>query len=168
MKTFTKTLIAAGAGLLGMCGAANAATPYGPLTSTQGIAVGGCYKPNDPYCNTYDGCFGSTYNAGRAYDDYAYRPLPSRSVYDSQRGYHTLPYPTSGWNGDRWDNTVGNHRRYDDFNDYGMNHRSKSSATIFDRDHGRFDNRRYEDRYDGSPMFEPWRPMSVSNTSLRW
>lgn len=163
MKTFTKTLIAAGAGLFGICGAANAATPYGFLTSTQGIAAGGCYQPNNMYRATYDDCFGTAYRNANAYDPY--RPLPARSVYDAQRGYHTLPYETNRWNDYGWDDTVRNHNRYDDDSFSSPNRWSPSS---FDHDYGRFDHQRYEDRHDGSPMFEPWRPMSVSNTGYRW
>ena len=168
MKTFTTTLIAAGVGLLGMCGAATAATPYGSFGSTQGIAVGGCYKPAaETYCDQYGGCFGPAYRPSTAYDDYAYRPLPSRSVYDSEPDYHTLPYPTSRVEDCGWDQTVRSRGRYGDFNHSSANRWSNHSTVPFDRGGSRFDNRRYEDRY-GSPMFEPWRPMSASNSSFKW
>ncbi len=165
MKTFAKTLLAAGAGVVGICGAANAATPYGSFTSTQGIAVGGCYQPVG---DTYGGCFGPGYRPSTSYDDYAYRPLPARSVYDTRQDFHTLPYPASRGSDCTWDTAAPNHRRYDDFNVGSSSQWSKPLPTRFDRDYGRYDSRRFEDRYDGSPSFEPWRPMNVSNTNYRW
>jgi len=168
MKTFTKTLIAAGVGLFGIGGIANAATPFGSLTSTQGIAVGGCYQSTSDACyDQYGGRIGSGYGLGSSYDDYAYRSLPSRSVYDDHQSYHTLPYPSNRWDDCQWDNHASTQRRYDDFS-FNAPGRRLNSPSNYDHGYGRFDSRGFEDRYDGSPSFEPWRPMSASYTSHKW
>jgi len=95
MKTFTKTLLAAGLGVFGMLGAAEAALPYGygsaSYGSRHGIAAGGCYVPA-----TASG-YGSSY-----------RPtIYGRSAHDDR--FHALPYPSTHPNGsdDRWGDDFG-------------------------------------------------------------
>lgn len=169
MKTFAKTLLAAGVGVFGLCAAANAATPYGSFTSTQGIAVGGGYQPvNETYCDQYGVGFGSGYRPGASYEDDIYRPLPARPVYDDQQSYHTLPYPTNRDYVCDWDTTTRGRRRYDDFNVNSPRPWLNHPSVDLDRNYGRYENPRYERRYDGSPSFEPWRPMSASQASYRW
>ena len=167
MKTFTKTLLAAGVGVFGICGAANAGTPYGSFTSTQDIAVGGCYQPvNCTYYEQYGGDYGSGYRPGTSYEDHIYRPLPARPVYDDSQSYHTLPFPANRDYVCDWDATARNQRRYDDFNvNLGSTWFNRSPVNL---DRSRFESPRYEHRYDGSPSFEPWRPMSASQANYRW
>lgn len=165
MKTFTKAVLAAG--LVGLVGTAEAALPYGYRSSaygyapnsyggSQGIAVGGCYGTGaSDRCGTgcnydYGHDYGSTYHPtsyGHSAWDHSWS---SRSAYNDDT-FHTLPYHSGrGTSYGGWDDDCG----------YGTTGRLPSKSSSY--------HDRYNDRYDGSPMFEPWRPASASGHGSRW
>ncbi|MBA3316357.1 MAG: hypothetical protein M3552_02935 [Planctomycetota bacterium] len=143
MKTLTKTLIAAGVGFLGTCGVATAAVPFSSAQSSYGIAAGGCYVPptSNRYDNAYDRGYGDNYGS-------SYRPA---STYD----HAADPL---------WRNT-----NWGECNDTAPSRLKTRPYTPSSQFQSRYDtiNHRYEDRYDGSPSFEPWRPLSASNAGRR-
>ena len=121
-----------------MCGAAEAALPYGYGStsegSTHGIAAGGCYVP------ATSAGYGSGYGS-------SYRPAGyGRSAFSEDR-FHTLPYTSThrDTSYDRWGDDCG----------YDVPGRLPSRSSSY--------RHRYEDRYDGSPLFEPWRPANASH-----
>lgn len=156
MKTFTKSLIAAGLGLVGSFGTANAALPYNYASSSygshHGIAVGGCYGPaTTNRCDTGYGCDdgGTCHPTSYGRSPWAYS-TPARSAYKNDR-FHTLPYPSGrGTSFGGWEDDCG----------YNLPTRRPTTLPSL---HGRD-----EDRYDGSPMFEPWRPASAPTHGSRW
>jgi hypothetical protein len=169
MKTFTKSLIAAGVGLVGSFSTANAALPYNypsssygnsygsSYGSSYGIAVGGCYGPaTTDNCGTgygdagYGHSYGSTYHPTSYGRSTWYDTTPYRSADYTDR-FHTLPYSSSrGTSLGGWNDECG----------YNQPSRRPTTTPSF--------HDRYEDRYDGSPMFEPWRPASASSHGTRW
>jgi hypothetical protein len=116
---------------------------FGMLGAAQAALPYG-YSTNS-YGIAAGGCYSPATSTGYGS---AYRPTGhGRSAYDESR-FHTLPYPSTQRN--------TSYDRRDDDCEYGSSGRLSSK---YDR---------YENRFDRTPSFEPWRPASTSHRLDRW